>query len=101
MAVDIESAKAHLNLTTSDDDALVTRLIAVAQDWLESQLGYRLADEYPDEVPVALEHGIFLMVAHFYANREASLVGVSAAPLPLGICDIVNDYRRWSWSDDE
>lgn len=100
MAVDLATAKAHLNLTTTDDDALVTRLIAVAQGWFESQLGYTIATEYPDEVPAPLDHGVLLMVGHYYANREATLAGVISAPLPMGVADIVNDYRKWSWADE-
>jgi len=106
MTVSLEVAKVHLNVTTDVDDALITRLIAAAQDWFEAQLGYRLADKYPDAgspavstVPPALVQGILLVVGHFYANREATLIGVNAASLPLGVCDIVNDYREWSWGE--
>lgn len=101
MAVDLTSAKQQLNLTTLDDDPLVTRLLLAAQDWLERQLGYKITDRYPADVPPALDHAVYLMTGHFYANREATLVGVTAAALPLGVCDIVNDYRDWSWSCDE
>lgn len=108
MAVDLETAKQHLNLTTTDDDALVTRLIAVAADWLDAQLGYTVATKYPptgspavSTVPPALDHCVLLMVGHFYANREATLVGVSAAPLPLGVADIVADWREYSWGEPD
>jgi hypothetical protein len=105
MTVTVVDAKTHLNLTTDDDSALVQRLISAAQDWLESQLGYKLAEKYPQTgspivpVPPALDQAVLLMVGHWYANREATLVGVSAAPLPLGVADIVNDYRNWSWGE--
>ncbi|MDA9530339.1 head-tail connector protein [Bradyrhizobium sp. CCBAU 25338] len=106
MAVDLATAKQQLNLTTDDDNSLVERLILVAQDWLERQLGYTLADRYTVgspatlTVPPALDHAVLLMVGHFYANREASLIGgTGGSELPLGVCDIVNDYRDWSWSD--
>lgn len=107
MAVDLATAKQHLNLTTTDDDAFVTRLISVAQSWLENQLGYTLADRFTTgspatlNVPPALDHAILMMIADFYANREATVVGVSAAPLPLGVSEIIQDYRDWSWSDAE
>lgn len=105
MTVTLDDAKAQLNLTTTDDDALVTRLMSAAQSWLEAQLGYKLADKYPptgspaQTVPPALDHAILLMTAHWYANREASLIGVNGSELPLGVCDIVNDYRNWSWGE--
>ncbi|HVV43177.1 MAG TPA: head-tail connector protein [Nitrobacter sp.] len=105
MTVSLDDAKAQLNLTTDDDSGLVMRLITAAQDWLETQLGYKLADRFTTgspatlNVPPALDHCQLMMIGHFYANREATLVGVSAAPLPLGVCEIVNDWRDWSWGE--
>lgn len=99
MTVSLAAAKAHLNITTDIDDEIVTRLIAAATDWLERQLGYVIAERYPDEVPPALDQGMLLMTGHWYANREATLVGVNAQTLPIGIADIVNDYRDWSWGE--
>ena len=103
MTVSLDDAKAQLNLTTADDDALVTRLISAAKDWLEAQLGYKLVNRFTTgspatlNIPPALDHAVLLMVAHWYANREATLVGVSAASLPMGVSDIVQDYRDWTW----
>lgn len=104
--VTLADAKAHLNLTDDADDALVTRLIVTAQQWLESQLGYTLADRYPptgspavSTVPAPLDHGVLLMVGHLYENREASVVGVSATPIPFGVSDIVADWRDYSWGE--
>jgi uncharacterized phage protein (predicted DNA packaging) len=105
MTVTVDDAKKHLNLTTDDDSALVQRLISAAQDWLESQLGYKLADKFTSgspaalNVPPALDQAVLMLVGHWYANREATLVGVSAAPLPFGLADIVNDWRDWSWGE--
>lgn len=106
MALDLVAAKAHLNVTTDVDNALITRLIAASQDWLESQLGYKLADKYPDAgspavstVPAALDQAQLMLLAHWYANREATLVGVSASEAPLGVNEIVCDYRNWSWGE--
>jgi hypothetical protein len=109
MAVTFSTAKEQLNITTSDDDALLVRLVQAAQNWLERQLGYTLLSRYPIDVsdpqlpvstiPPALDHAVLLLVGHFYANREASVIGVVAGELPLGVCDIVNDYRDWSWGE--
>jgi len=46
-------------------------------------------------VPVPLYEAIKLLVAHWYENREASLVGVTSSELPLGLVDILNRYREW------
>jgi hypothetical protein len=96
MAVDLATAKAQLNLTTSDDDALVTRLIAAAEDFIIGQTGRADLFSYVD---ASVDHAVLMMVGHFYANREATLVGVTAAEMPLGVCDIINNNRNWSWGE--
>lgn len=105
MTVTLDDAKTHLNLTTGDDSALVQRLLSAAQDWLESQLGYKLVDKFTSgspatlNIPPALDQAVLLMVGHWFATREATLIGVSAAPLPLGVSEIVQDWRDWSWGE--
>lgn len=99
MTVSLTDAKAHLNVTFNTDDELIDRLMPVATDWIERQLGYVIATRYPDGAPPALKHAVLMMIAHYYENREGALVGVNAQVLPLGIADIINDYRDWSWSD--
>jgi uncharacterized phage protein (predicted DNA packaging) len=105
MAVtDLSAAKAHLNVTEATDDALITRLIGAAQAHLEGMLGYAVEDRYaddPDGVPTPLVQAVLMLVAHWYENREASVVGVTAQPVPLGVCEIVADYRDWSWGEPD
>jgi hypothetical protein len=38
---------------------------------------------------------IKLLAAHLYANREASVVGVTAADLPFGLFDLLGPFRTW------
>lgn len=99
MILTLEQAKAHLAQTLDDDDDLITRLIAAAQNHVEDWIGYEVEERYPDDVPPALVHGVALLTAHWYENREASLVGVSAQPLPFALQDIINDYRDWSFGE--
>lgn len=51
-----------------------------------------------DDVPEPLREAAMQLAAHWYENREASLVGVSAQALPYGVESILADYRNWSWS---
>lgn len=106
MTVDLVAAKAHLNVTTDIDDNLITRLISASQSWLEAQLGYKISEKYPpagspavSTVPADLEQGQLMLIAHWYANREASVVSVSAQEMPLGLPDIVMNYRNWSFGE--
>lgn len=45
-------------------------------------------------VPEAIKAAILLHVGHLYENREASVIGVSVAELPLAHDALVSPYRR-------
>ena len=47
----------------------------------------------PEDVPADLRHAAFLLLGHFYENREASVLGVSAMELPHGYTSLVERYR--------
>ena len=55
------------------------------------QAGYASAAD----VPLPLYEAIKLLVAHWYENREASLVGITSSELPYGLIDVLNRYREW------
>ncbi|WP_011581224.1 MULTISPECIES: head-tail connector protein [Chelativorans] len=91
----IEDTKAFLNVTGSDDDALITSLIEAAESWIDRWLATPMAEMAT--VPADLKHAVKMLVGHFYENREATLVGVTAEEVPFGVWDIVNQHRAWSF----
>ena len=91
----VEDLKAHLNITGDADDALLAQKIAAAEAWVSRWLEITLAEM--EEVPADLKEAVRLLVGHLWENREASLVGISAAELPLGLWDILNQHRQWSF----
>jgi uncharacterized phage protein (predicted DNA packaging) len=102
--VTLDQIKEQLNLTPdlgSDDDALLERKISAAQNHVERLLGFKIEERYgavgQEEIPPALVEAVSQLAAHFYENREATLVGVSAQELPFGVWPIVNEYREWSF----
>lgn len=46
-----------------------------------------------DQVPGDLKRALFLLVGHWYVNREAVVTGPSAAEIPLAVEAILNKYR--------
>ena len=101
MIVTVEEMKQQLGFTDdmgSLDDELLEGKIEAAQAHIERLLGYKLAEEFPsNSVPADLKEAIRLLTAHWYENREASIVGVSAQEIPYGIRDIVREHRNWSF----
>ena len=105
MIVDATAFKAHSRSDYSTDDTLIAAKLAAAQSHIESLLGYAIETEYasPLTVPDALKEAVLQLAAHWYENREASLVGVSAQVLPFGLEEIIANFRRYSFgvADDE
>lgn len=94
--IDLADLKAHLNVTTSDDDALLTEKTAVAQTSVEAFIGAKLDDEaFPDGIPAPLKEAVRQYAAHLYENREPVLIGVNAQSLPMNVFDLVGPYRTW------
>lgn len=107
MIVTTAELKEQLNITEdlgTGDDELLARKIAAAQGHIERLLGFAIEATYPPAgdpplsmVPPALKEAVLQLAAHWYENREATLVGVSGQELPFGIWSIVNEYREWSF----
>lgn len=83
------------------DDALMARKIAGAQDHIERLLGFKIEETYggtdQEAVPPSLKEAVLQLAAHWYENREATLVGVSAQEIPFGVWAIVKEYREYSF----
>ncbi|MGN7829616.1 head-tail connector protein [Agrobacterium radiobacter] len=104
MIVSLNELKQQLNLTPdlgTDDDALLERKIAAAQNHVERLLGFKIEERYgstgQEEIPPALVEAVSQTAAHWYENREATLVGVSAQELPFGVWSIVSEFREYSF----
>lgn len=100
MILTVEELKQQLNLTPdlgADDDALLGRKIAAAQGYIERLLGYAIETTYPDAVPAPLVEAVSQLAAHWYENREATLVGITGQDLPFGVWPIIAEYREFSF----
>lgn len=104
MIVTLEQLKAQLNLTAdlgTDDDALLERKLAAAQNHVERLLGFKIEERFggtgQEEIPAALVEAVSQTAAHWFENREATLIGVNAQELPFGVWSIVSEYREYSF----
>jgi uncharacterized phiE125 gp8 family phage protein len=101
MTVTLDIAKAHLNVTGGDDDALITAQIAAAGAFLAAQLGFAIDDDdqFPDGTPADLDQAVLMLIAHWYAQREASFVNTAAQAIevPFGVSEIIANYRTYSF----
>jgi uncharacterized phage protein (predicted DNA packaging) len=91
--VTLDDIKAHLRVTITDDDALITEKLAAATDWVSKFTGIPL--DGTATIPPSVDEAVRQLTAHLYQNREASLVGVTAQCLPFGVLDLLSAYREW------
>jgi gp6-like head-tail connector protein len=92
--IDLETAKAHLNVTTNVDNALISDKLSAAKAWVAA---YTASDPDADSAPAPIGEAVLQLTAHLYENREASLVGVSASALPFGFLDLLAPYRAFAF----
>ncbi|MBK3745814.1 phage gp6-like head-tail connector protein [Paraburkholderia aspalathi] len=94
--VTLTLAKAHLNIDHSGDDELIEHYLEAAESWITDFIG----KPFPDPVPASLKQAVLQLAAHFYENREATLIGISAGELPFGVIDLIRPHRDWSFHDE-
>lgn len=99
--VTVEDAKAHMNVTIDDDDALIGDKIAAAEAWIAKFIGSALDDDeaFHDGTPEPLKEAVRQLVAHLYENREATLVGntLTITDVSPGLFDLIAPYREYAF----
>ena len=99
--ITLDDAKAHLRVTIPDDDTLISDQIDAAEaliaEYVATESGSDLETTYPNGVPEPLKQAIKLLVAHFYENREATVIGNTPNVLPYSVFDLVGPYRQWAF----
>jgi hypothetical protein len=92
--IELEAAKAHLNVTIDADDALIGDKLAAAKAFVGA---YTASDPDSDTAPAPVREAVLQLTAHLYENREASLVGITAQHLPFGFRDLLANYRAFAF----
>ncbi len=99
MIVSLDDFKLHLGIIDDADDAMLADKLAAAQAHLERRLGFKIDTRYggesQDPVPDDLKEATLSLGAHFYENREGTVVGLSAQDTPLSVVEIIRAYRDW------
>nr|WP_218179685.1 head-tail connector protein [Pseudomonas gingeri] len=94
--------KAHLRVDHDDEDALIQGYTDAALSAFETWTNRTLID--PDEVlpdPVgnallmtkSIKQGAFLLIGHWYSNRETVVTGTIATDLPLATNALWKPHR--------
>jgi hypothetical protein len=86
--------KPHLAIAAGDtgDDALIADYIAAAEGHVVKHTRRDLDTEFPDGWPAPILQAVRLLVAHWYAHREAVALG-QAAKVPFGVDAMLAPWR--------
>lgn len=96
--IDLTTVKLQLRIKHSLEDALLINYIASAKSHIEMHCDRKIvegdpANESEMELTPDVEQAILLLVGHWYANREAVVVGAVPAAVQLGV-DRLLWYRK-------
>ncbi|MFG1349659.1 head-tail connector protein [Xanthobacter autotrophicus] len=93
--VSLADLKAHLNVTTDDDDAVLTGMLEAARGYVESWCGP--LDDIAGTIPAGLVHALKLYAGHLYENRETVNIGNIVSEIPMGFFDLIGPHRKWAF----
>lgn len=97
--VPLADLKAHLNITTGNDDAVLTAMLEASRGFLEGWCGP--LDSIEETIPAALLHALKLYAGHLYENREATSFTGTGSEVPMGYFDLIGPHRKWAFGDGE
>lgn len=89
-------AQAGLTLDAPPEDLLsIQQKGEAAQNHIERLLGFRIEEQFPEDVPPALKEAVLQLACWWFENREA--VTDRDRRLPFGVGEIVNEFREWTF----
>lgn len=110
--LDLSIIKPHvrLELDETDEDVLLETYATAAQRLVENRTGrtlYATEGEIPvdsegestDDSALVLDDDLttamLLLIGHWFENREAVVIGSSAAELPMAVEALISPYRHY------
>lgn len=96
--LDLDRVKLHLRVDGAEEDTVITGYLAAAKAHVAMHCDRVLVDGAPagpEEMGLTedVQQAILLLVGHWYANREAVVVGGAPAVVPLAV-DRLLWYRK-------
>ena len=88
--IDLTRVKIHLKVDDDEEDALITGYIESAKSHVAMHCDRILVEVdpvEPDQMGLTpdVEQAVLLLVGHWYANREAVVVGTISSVVPLAV----------------
>lgn len=94
----LDLVKTHLRVDGAEEDALIEGYIAAALSHVEQHCDRVLVEDspvLPEQMTLTkdVQQAVLLLVGHWYANREAVVIGTITSEVPLAV-DRLLWYRK-------
>ncbi|MBE7183439.1 MAG: phage gp6-like head-tail connector protein [Methylobacterium mesophilicum] len=91
--VSLGALKAQLQIDFDDFDTLLQSKLDAAEAWAENFMGCSIYD-FGSPLPADIQEAVLQLAAHWYVNREATLVGLNAAMMPFGVISLLSPHME-------
>ena len=91
MPITLDQLKSHLNVTISDDDALLTAKLATAKAYIAGFLATDV-DVDGEDTPAPVNESVLKLAGWLYENREAT-----DQSMPSDFLDLLGDSRAFGF----
>lgn len=104
--IDLAFAKEYLKVDYEDEDTIIYSLVVAARSFVETQLGYKITDEFPttEDIPAELTVACLMIIAHWFDNRQIQQVGTLGKEIGFAVTAILAAHARpfkTEYTDDE
>lgn len=90
----LAEVKTHLRVgSDTSEDALITTYITAAREFAEGYQNRVFVGEEAETMNGMEKEACLLLIGHFYENRQAVVLGVTAAEVPFAVKALL-DMRR-------
>lgn len=98
--IELSRVKLHLRVDHDDEDDLIQGYLAAASAYVEQHCDRTLVEASPTGPEQMLltkdvEQAMLLLVGHWYANREAVVIGTIATDVPLAVDSLLWHRKRF------
>lgn len=94
--IDLSLIKEYLKVDYDDEDNLLNIFGVASQSYIETQLGYKISDQWPTEsdIPDELTIAAIMIIAHWYDNRQLQTQGTLGAEISFAVSAILNAHKN-------
>lgn len=98
--VDLARVKLHLRVDGDQEDSLISGYFEAAKVHVEMHCDRKLVETTPigpEQMSFTpdVEQAVLLLVGHWYANREAVVVGATPSAVPLAVDRLLWPRKRF------